>query len=74
MPKESRGRFGRGFTGLTKREHFAGMAMQGLLASNRFHTSDSSASKKAWRAADKLLAMQDRAYEDETGQTINYYR
>ena len=74
MPQERKGRFVRGFQGLTKREYFAGLAMQGILASNRAHTSDSSASKKAWKAADKLLAMQDHAYEDETGQPITYHR
>ena len=46
-------------TGLTKREHFAGLAMQGLLASGEYYACDSTA-KEAWDAADSLLYMQDR--------------
>jgi len=42
--------------GLTKREHFAAMAMQGILAGGRSWTSDSDAvAKDAVIYADKLL-------------------
>ena len=43
--------------GLTKREHFAGLAMQGLLASGKFQV-DREMVLKAWNAADNLLYTQ----------------
>ena len=74
IPQERKGRFVRGFPGLTKREYFAGLAMQGILSSGRSNMSDAFNSRRAWKAADKLLSMQDHAYEEETNKTINYYR
>lgn len=41
------------FSGLTKREYFAGLAMQGLLAGNAIYYSDMP--NDAVRLADKLL-------------------
>jgi hypothetical protein len=49
--------------GLTKREHFAGLAMQGLLASGEYNACDGTA-EQAWNAADSLLYMQDKANND----------
>lgn len=42
------------FEGLTKREHFAGLAMQGYLASNNGQTSQYLAERSV-KAADELL-------------------
>jgi hypothetical protein len=44
---------------LTKREYFAGLAMQGLLASGRYVVCDET-SEEAWSAAESLLYTQDR--------------
>ncbi len=41
------------FNGLTKREHFAALAMQGILATGSSHTEG--AARKAVIAADNLL-------------------
>lgn len=45
--------------GLTKREWFAGMAMQGLLASGKFQV-DGEMSREAWSAADQMLWQQEQ--------------
>jgi len=51
-------------TGLTKREYFAGLAMQGLLASGKLHVCDT-LSEQAWDAADNLLYVQRLQAEQE---------
>ncbi|WP_417436467.1 hypothetical protein [Idiomarina abyssalis] len=45
--------------GLTKREYFAGLAMQGLLASGKFQV-DGELSREAWSAADQMLWQQEQ--------------
>ena len=44
-----------GYSGLNKREHFASMAMQGLLASSIVMASCASYAKDAVKCADALL-------------------
>ena len=44
--------------GLTKREHFAALAMQGLLASGRYPACNDM-SEEAWAAADSMLWAQE---------------
>ena len=51
-------------TGLTKREHFAGLAMQGLLASGKFQV-DREMVLAAWCASDNLLYVQRLQAEKE---------
>ena len=43
------------FKGLTKREYFAGLAMQGILANPNFNAEDSYAANEAIVQADELL-------------------
>lgn len=45
--------------GLTKREHFAAMAMMGLLASGQ-HCACDSLVQEAWEAAELMLAYQEK--------------
>lgn len=45
--------------GLTKREYFAAMAMQGLLASG-IHQVDDTLCHEAWSAANLMLAYQEK--------------
>ena len=48
-----------GADGLTKREYFAAMAMQGLLAKNGFPVFEADLSTKAVRIADSVMAFLD---------------
>lgn len=59
MPQDLAGRRGDDpdLQGVTKREWFAGMAMQGLLASGKFRV-DGEMSREAWDAADQMLYTQ----------------
>jgi hypothetical protein len=47
--------------GLTKREHFAAMAMQGLLASTESHYSSVNISQQSVKMADALLNELEKA-------------
>jgi hypothetical protein len=59
MPQEWQSYVDAAPMGLTKREYFAGLAMQGLLASGRYVVCDET-SEEAWSAAESLLYTQDR--------------
>ena len=49
--------YGFGYMGLTKREHFAGLAMQGILANQEWSANEPyTIAKKSVAAADALLA------------------
>lgn len=48
-------------TGLTKREHFAGLAMQGLLSNSRTIGSPKTLAELAYKNADALLAELEQA-------------
>ena len=55
-------------SGLTKREHFAALAMQGLLASGRYPACNDM-SEEAWAAADSMLWAQEHLARIEKEQT-----
>lgn len=48
------------FPGLTKRELFAAMAMQGIFASGKWGKSTDETAELAWLAANSLLAIAER--------------